>query len=100
MVSEKESGPEGAKKYTSCLPLTSDAETDLLLDVALRIPDGVAASVRPGDGAEGDVAIVHADPPLVAFPGHPCEGHQHQTRPGGGKGPREDRLCFTFPLTG
>lgn len=67
-------------------PLTSDFETQFIFDLAVHVPDGVAALVRACDGTEGHVAFADTDSTLVALPGHPCAGEQHQSRPVGGKG--------------
>jgi hypothetical protein len=64
-----------------CPVLTLHVEADLPLDVAVGVPDGVAALVRPRGGAQGHVAFVDDDTPLVAVPGQPRAGHQHQSRP-------------------
>lgn len=70
-------------------PLTSDVETQFILDFAVLVPDGVAALVRTRDDTEGHMTFADADPALVAAPGQPRGGKQYQSRPGGeGKGGR------------
>lgn len=68
--------------------LTSDVETHFPFNVTFCIPDSVAAFVCTCDGAENDVALVDANTTLVALPGHPCTGQQHQSRSAGGKSQR------------
>lgn len=68
--------------------LTSDVETLLPLDVAFSVSDGVAPFVCTRDRPEGDVALVDAHSTLVAVPGHPCAGEQHQSRSVAGESQR------------
>lgn len=88
LLGEIRSGVENRKMR--CLvficPLTSDVETQFIFDIAGRVPDSVAALVRTCDTPEGHVAFADTDSTLVALPGQPCGGEQHQSRPAGGKG--------------
>lgn len=68
-----------------CL-LTSNVEAQFIFDLAVLVPDGVAALVRTCYGIEGHVAFADTDSTLVALPGHPCAGEQHQSRPVEGNG--------------
>lgn len=77
------------KKYMILIcALTSDIETHFPLDTTFGIPDCVAAFVCACDSTEGDVTLVDADSTLVAIPGHPRPGQQHQSRSAGGKSQR------------
>lgn len=75
--------------------LTSDVETHFPLDITFGVSDSVATFVCARDSTEGDVALVDADSTLVAIPGQPCAGQQHQSRSAGGK-VKEDELSSTF----
>lgn len=66
-------------------PLTLDVETHFPLDNTVGIPDSVASLICTGDGAEGDVALVDADPVQVALPGQARAGQQHLRRSAGEK---------------
>ena len=80
---------------TSDCAHTFDVETHFLLDVTFGISDSVASFICTCDTTEGDLALVDADSALVAVPGHPSAGQQHQSRSAKGK-VEEDELSSTF----
>lgn len=73
-----------------CL-LTFHVEAHFLLDVALVVPESVAAFICTCDGTEGDLVFADSDSTLVALPGYVGAGQQHQCRSVEGK-VREDEL--------
>lgn len=89
----------GRRKYIRSVyicALTFDVETHFPLDITFGIPDSIATFICTRDSTEGDLALVGADSTLVAIPGHPCTGQQHQSRSAEGESHREQTYLNLF----
>lgn len=65
--------------------LTFDVETHFSSDNTWVIPDSIASLICTRDSTEGDMTLSDTDATLVALPGCPWTGQQHQSWSAAGK---------------